>query len=64
MDLCDAWYALEEKMEEKVKKILQEECPDEPLEELSSFQMLAPFMERNGYINGCGWWVENEDASD
>jgi hypothetical protein len=56
--LCNAWFDLEIKLIDKVKEILQEEYQDASLQDISPYQMIKPFMERNGYLDGRGWWIE------
>jgi hypothetical protein len=55
--LCNAWFDLEFKLIDKVKEILQEEYQDALLQDISPYQIIKPFMERNGYLDGRGWWI-------
>lgn len=51
----DAWWALEEELIAEVARRMNREC------ETPYVKLIAPFMERNGYRDGCGWWVKAEE---
>ena len=50
-----AWWELQVELIKKVAAVLQREFapPYNPL--------VTPFMIRNGYRDGCGWWVKDEN---
>lgn len=57
--LTDAWHSLLEKYEEQIFNILRSEGIEIP--SAGQIVVLAPFMERYGYIDGGGWWIRSED---
>ncbi len=50
----ESWCALQVELVEKVAVILQCEC------KAPYVKLVTPFMERNGYRDGGGWWVKKE----
>lgn len=48
------WYALEEELIGKIALRLKRKC------ETPYIKLVTPFMERNGYRDGGGWWVKKE----
>ena len=53
----DAWWALQVELIGKVAAILGREC------EAPYIKLITPFMERNGYRDGHGWWVREEETN-
>jgi len=51
----ESWRALQVELIGNVAAILQCEC------ETPYIKLVTPFMERNGYHDGGGWWVRKED---
>lgn len=51
------WFALSDKLRDKIFAILRAEGVFIP--ETGQIDVLEPFMKRNGYRNGQGWWVKN-----
>jgi hypothetical protein len=54
----ESWWALQVELVEKVAAILQCEC------QTPYIKLVTPFMERNGYRDGSGWWVKKEETSE
>lgn len=54
----ELWWALQLELVENVATILQCEC------ETPYIKLVTPFMERNGYRDGGGWWVKKEEISE
>lgn len=53
--ITDAWGELMDKLKEEIFVILRSEGIDIP--ERGQISVLKPFMERNGYYDGSGWWL-------
>ena len=34
---------------------------EEELRSMGTFRAVMPFMERNGYRNGTGWWIRKDE---
>ena len=56
-ELTDQWFSLADRIKAKIFHILLNEGVQIP--DQGQITVLAPFMKRNGYINGDGWWIEN-----
>ena len=54
--ITDEWCALMNEYEEKILEILRSEGVIIP--ETGRIRVLKPFMARNGYIDGTGWWIK------
>lgn len=54
-DITDAWFFVEEKLREQIFAILRSEGVSIP--EKGYITVLTPFMNRNGFIDGNGWWI-------
>ncbi|MBQ2940872.1 MAG: hypothetical protein IJD97_01415 [Clostridia bacterium] len=52
----EKWFTLSEKLRNKIFDILKSKGVEIP--ETGYNAVLEPFMKRNGYINGNGWWIE------
>lgn len=52
----ETWWALRVELVENVAAILQCEC------QTPYIKLVKPFMERNGYRDGGGWWVKKEET--
>jgi len=50
-----AWFELSVDLFGRIEKILESE--DASIQVTGMFYKAAPFMARNGYADGCGWWV-------
>ena len=55
---ADAWSALYEELEEEIVRILKEDNVD--VSNPGSVDTLAIFMDRYGYDNCGGWWIERK----
>lgn len=58
------WSALEEELRNRIFDILKRESIDE-FEKLAAqnngyYDVVKPFMVRNGYKDGRGWWVKGK----
>ncbi|WP_051131574.1 hypothetical protein [Oscillibacter ruminantium] len=51
----EAWWALQEELVKKVAELLQ--CEFKP----PYIELVTPFMERNGYRDGHGWWMKKTE---
>ena len=60
--ITDEWCNLMEYFEEQIFDILRSEGVTIP--DTGRIVVLAPFMERNGFIDGNGWWIEDEDETE
>ena len=60
-DLADEWGALMDEYEEKIFMILRNEGAEIP--ETGRIKILEPFMKRNGYRDGNGWWIKNKESN-
>ena len=58
--ITDEWRALMYEYEERIYAILRAEGMEIPTMEKRNF--LKQFMERNGYIDGAGWWVKSKGS--
>jgi len=57
------WDVLETALRDRIFTVLQEENASGKYNHMISIQggwhyVVLPFMERNGYRDGCGWWVK------
>lgn len=62
-DVYEIFQALEQltnKIQDAIEKIMISEGMD--LSESGKRAMVVPFMERNGYCDGNGWWINMEDT--
>ena len=57
--LVDDWFEIASKIEEDIFEILRGEGVVVP--ETGIIKVLQPFMDRNGYFYGTGWWIIKED---
>ncbi len=58
--ITDEWGALMDEYEERIFAILRDEGIKIP--ETGRIKVLEPFMKRNGYIDGNGWWIADEKS--
>ena len=58
--ITDEWGALMDEYEERIFMILRNEGVEIP--ETGRIKVLEPFMKRNGYRDGNGWWIKNKDS--
>lgn len=55
----DAWWALEKELYIKISNILIQETPNVYIPESTGWHyIIQPFMTRNGYRDGGGWWIK------
>ena len=57
--ITDSWGELMDKLKEEIFVILRSEGVVIP--ERGQNAVLSPFMERNGYYDGNGWWIPIKD---
>jgi len=57
--ITDEWCKIMEHYEEQIFDILRKEGVEIP--DTGRIVVLVPFMERNGYFDGNGWWIEKTD---
>lgn len=57
--ITDEWCSLMEHYEQQIFDILRSEGVVIP--DTGRIVVLVPFMERNGYFDGNGWWIEIAD---
>ena len=53
----DRWFAIADELKERIFKILKEEGIEIP--QKGQIIVLEPFMLRNGFVDGCGWWIRS-----
>ena len=58
--ITDEWGALMDEYEERIFVILRNEGVEIP--ETGRIKVLEPFMKRNGYRDGNGWWIKNKES--
>ena len=51
------WRALEKELIQKVALRLNREC------KAPYIKLVTPFMEQNGYRNGSGWWIKDDESN-
>lgn len=56
--ITDAWFTLMEEFESRIFSILRSEGVVIP--EKGRIVVLCPFMERNGFFDGQGWWIRKK----
>jgi len=57
--ITDEWFSVMDELKEAIFVILQAEGIRIP--KTGQIQVLAPFMERNGYYDGNGWWAPKSE---
>ncbi len=55
--LVNDWFSLVSRMQEDIFKILREE--DVEIPKIGLRYTIQPFMSRNGYYDGAGWWIKD-----
>lgn len=59
------WSTIEEELRCRIIAILERENPEKIRSQLSSGQgyyyIVKPFMLRNGFVDGNGWWIKNDE---
>ena len=63
LQYADRWWELEEKIYGIIKGILAEENEngaDYIIDDIGLYNMAIPFMKRNGYSDGNGWWIKEQ----
>ena len=58
--VVDEWGALMDEYEERIFVILRSEGIEIP--KTGRIKILEPFMKRNGYRDGNGWWIKDKDS--
>ena len=58
--ITDEWGSLMDEYEERIFMILRNEGAEIP--ETGRIKVLEPFMKRNGYRDGNGWWIKNKES--
>ena len=53
------WFEVSDKLQDRIINILKAE--DRSLPNAGRIESLYPFMERNGYRDGRGWWIKDTD---
>ncbi|MBO4457856.1 MAG: hypothetical protein J5802_09060 [Butyrivibrio sp.] len=57
----DAWWSLLEELEKRAIKVaLEEGLIDESMKDEGTFYKLERFMNKYGYYDGSGWWIEKD----
>ena len=56
VDRTNMWFALSDKLKCMIFDILKSEGVEIP--DKGQIVVLEPFMKRNGFINGSGWWIK------
>lgn len=58
----DTWQTLEKELIGEISKRLKNENVKKGTRHITkgsgTYYVVKPFMERNGFTNGCGWWVK------
>ena len=55
------WNTLEEELFHKIIEILESEAQQKiDLDKISWIEAINPFMNRNGFYDGRGWWIKNK----
>lgn len=64
-DLCDAWWDISFKLASDIRDILIRENisgKNYVVDNIGIHYMVEPFMDKNGYRDGCGWWELKEEG--
>ena len=61
-EITDAWGTLMDELEERIYLILSERGVTIP--KTRKIDVLRPFMKEFGFIDGRGWWIKPQNASD
>ena len=60
--VSDSWSDLLEELEERAIEVASEEgLIDENMKDAGTFYQLERFMNKYGYYDGSGWWIEKGD---
>lgn len=54
------WWNLEKELVAEVERRLEQENTNIKIQDIGYHFIVKPFMERNGYRDGAGWWVKRE----
>ena len=61
----DSWYTLERYLVAEVIRRLEEENQTKGTTYLTTgigtHYIIKPFMERNGFVDGAGWWIKEHE---
>ena len=58
VEKTEQWFALVDKLRKRIFCMLRSEGVEIP--STGQIAVLEPFMKRNGYMDGQGWWVKND----
>ena len=60
----DEWWALDKEIQQtiftRIEEYNKEHGTNYPISGKGTHYLIEPFMNKNGYRDGCGWWVEDE----
>lgn len=60
----DEWWALDKEIQQtifaRIEDYNKEHGTDYPTSGKGTHYLIEPFMNMNGYQDGCGWWIEDE----
>ena len=54
---CEDWKMLYEQLQEKILSVLKKENPKADFDGKGLQKLFIPFMLRNGFSDGSGWWI-------
>lgn len=57
---CEEWKMLYEQMQEKILSVLKKENPKTNFDGIGLQKLITPFMLRNGFFDGSGWWIRKK----
>lgn len=60
-ETVDAWFSLSDSIKEIIFDILRAEGIRIP--QTRQIEVLEPFMKRNGFYDGAGWWIEQGEQN-
>lgn len=55
------WEEQEEELLGRILPLARPGMSEEELRSMGTFRAVMPFMERNGYRNGTGWWIRKDE---
>lgn len=64
MERFEKWWALDKEIQQtiftRIEAYNKEHGTNYPTSGKGTHYLIEPFMNMNGYRDGCGWWVEEE----
>lgn len=60
-EIVDSWEKLMKDVQKKIYGVLRKKRIYVPKKKQGSLRSLIPFMSRNGYYDGGGWWIEKDN---